>query len=677
MVRSTLPMTGRPRGLVLLILVMLLGSLAWAPVVSAASTLYVAQLPTAIGDGSSCASPGYNDIQAAVQDAVAGDTVHICAGTYALPSFIFIQVDLTLRGDSAATTIIDGSDTRPLFSGAMGKTISFVNLTLQNGRAFVGGDESGGAINGATTVNVTNSVFKDNDAVGFAGSGGAIKATTVTVTNSTFTGNTAPGSGGAIQAVSITVSASTFSGNVATTFDGGAIFGTTVNVTDSTFTANDATNAGGAILGVTTTVVDSSFTANTTSLAGGAIAGSTLTATDSTFHANTAGSVGGAVVGTTATVLTSTFTGNTAAVDGGAIRASNTATVTNSTFSANSASNAGGAIDAGTATVANSTFSANSATFDGGAIDAGTATVANSTFSANSATFGGGGAILAASLTATNSTFSANSAASGGGAVYVMNTANVTNGTFSANSVTFGGGGAIAATFANVTNTVLAQPTATNNCLGGVTDGGGNLSTDASCGFSQPTSQVVTPAALALGSLAANGGPTQTIALGAASVARDSGIDAVCAATPVNGLDQRGTSRPQGAHCDSGAYEYVSPAPPPEPPPAPVPTPAPVPPVMTDSIAPGVNRGSSGFGTSSVILPTQGYVTFLVRLDPTLAGQTVELWTRTKTGAWLLTTSRLVATDGTVHYYRRINAWTGFWAKLAGGASHGRIGTVR
>ncbi len=33
--------------------------------------------------------------------------------------------------------------------------------------------------------------------------------------------------------------------------------------------------------------------------------------------------------------------------------------------------------------------------------------------------------------------------------------------------------------------------------------------------------------------------------------------------------------------------------------------------------------------------------------------------------------------DGTVHYYRRISDWTGFWAKLDDGASHGRIGTVR
>ena len=550
---------------------------------------------------------------------MAGDTVHLCAGTYALSATVTVAVDLTIAGDGASTTIVDGGSSVGLFVSSGSLTVS--DLTLQNGTRF---------------------------------NGGAIAAFIAKVTNSTFTANNATNDGGAVAAVSVTV-------------------------TNSTFTANNAT------------------------------------------------------------------------VDGGAIIA-NVASVTNSTFSANSAANGGGAIDAFIASAANSTFSANSA--------------------------GVGGAINATSATAANSTFSANSAGVGGGAI-AFNNAIVTNSTFSANSAGFGG--VIEGNTASVTNTLFAEPTATNNCFAttGITDGGGNFSTDASCAFTQPTSHVVSPAQLALGSLASNGGTSQTIALGAASVARDAGIDAVCAAAPVNGLDQRGISRPQGAHCDSGAYEYVAPAPPPAPAPTPVPLsltkgvatsqagpfastltaplgstvwyalsltntgsspltgvtlvdsaaagalpagcpPVPAslaaaavyactyaasvtrgttintatasvgggsvtatatvtarPPVLTDSIGPGVNRGSSGFGTASVVLPTRGYVTYLVRLDSSLVGQAVEIWTRTKSGAWVKTTSRLVAADGTVHYYRKISTWTGFWAKLADGASHGRIGTVR
>ena len=54
-----------------------------------------------------------------------------------------------------------------------------------------------------------------------------------------------------------------------------------------------------------------------------------------------------------------------------------------------------------------------------------------------------------------------------------------------------------------------------------------------------------------LGTLGNYGGFTQTIPLLAGSSAIDTGNDAVCPAT-----DQRGVTRPQGAHCDIGAYEY-------------------------------------------------------------------------------------------------------------------------
>src|SRR5207237_7821027 len=58
--------------------------------------------------------------------------------------------------------------------------------------------------------------------------------------------------------------------------------------------------------------------------------------------------------------------------------------------------------------------------------------------------------------------------------------------------------------------------------------------------------------------LASNGGPTQTIALEAGSPAINAGDEAICAAPPVNNLDQRGFVRPgMGAtKCSIGAYEF-------------------------------------------------------------------------------------------------------------------------
>ena len=60
-----------------------------------------------------------------------------------------------------------------------------------------------------------------------------------------------------------------------------------------------------------------------------------------------------------------------------------------------------------------------------------------------------------------------------------------------------------------------------------------------------------------LGTLGNYGGYTQTIPLLAGSSAIDTGNDAVCP-----GTDQRGVTRPQGAHCDIGAFEVVSTPPP-------------------------------------------------------------------------------------------------------------------
>ena len=267
---------------------------------------------------------------------------------------------------------------------------------------------------------------------------------------------------------------------------------------------------------------------------------------------------GGAIGGAILTVTNSWFFGNTGAY-GGAIDATSL-TVTNSVFSGNVGSDGGGAIytGAGVATIANSTFSGNRAAVqDGGAIDGGTLTVTNSTFAGNSAPTGG--AIAAFTLSVTNSTFSTNSATTGGAIQTYQG--GVTNGTFSGN--TAGTGGAIHtsgnAGATSLTNSVLAQSGATNNCAGVMlTDSGGNFSTDTSCGFIRATSHVVTIGALALGALGDNGGPTRTVALRAGSVAIDTGVDAVCGAAPVSGKDQRAVARPQGAHCDSGAYEATA-----------------------------------------------------------------------------------------------------------------------
>jgi hypothetical protein len=97
---------------------------------------------------------------------------------------------------------------------------------------------------------------------------------------------------------------------------------------------------------------------------------------------------------------------------------------------------------------------------------------------------------------------------------------------------------------------------------GRITSLGHNLETGGNtCGLDQPSDMVDTDPKL--GPLQDNGGPTLTMALA-------HGTPAVDAADPACGVpvDQRGITRPQGAHCDIGAFELQMP-----------PSPLPLPPV--------------------------------------------------------------------------------------------------
>jgi hypothetical protein len=102
-------------------------------------------------------------------------------------------------------------------------------------------------------------------------------------------------------------------------------------------------------------------------------------------------------------------------------------------------------------------------------------------------------------------------------------------------------------------NTLLAANSPGGNGSSGLIDLGHNLSSDATCTFTNAGSlNSVDPK---LGSLANNGGPTLTMALLLGSPAIDAADPATAPA-----LDQRGVPRPVGPAADIGAYEYGWPA---------------------------------------------------------------------------------------------------------------------
>ncbi len=264
------------------------------------------------------------------------------------------------------------------------------------------------------------------------------------------------------------------------------------------------------------------------------------------------------------TVTGSAFTGNSApsstGTSGGGINNSGTLNLSTSSFTGNSAQEGGGVFNQKTATITNDTFAGNSATiYGGGALlnAAGTMTVTGSTFTGN--TGPGGGAIdNDTTLNISDSTFTGNTGGSnGGGAIINFGPTTVTQSTIAGNSSTFG---------ANILNytgftlkismSIVANGQGGPNCGGGqpVTDAGYNIDTGSTCGFSA-ANHSLSSTSPQLGPLATNGGPTQTMALPMGSPA----VDAIPASTAgcTGTTDQRGTTRPQGAGCDIGAYELV------------------------------------------------------------------------------------------------------------------------
>jgi uncharacterized repeat protein (TIGR01451 family) len=432
-----------------------------------------------------------------------------------------VTIPVTATKTIAVTTSLDGVGQQITFD-ALGATRHFLtqysnttafsltlrNLTLRNGHAA----DYGGAIRlvfqdpaRLFTLTIDHVTFANNvcDAAGNDVGGGAIYALggVVNIANSVFTGNRG-GNGGAIGQIQarFTIADTVFSGNATNPGagdggNGGAIYidGSNLGiltVARSAFTGNTATNLGGAIH---------------TYLYGGA---SAMVIQDSTFADNVGSTNGGAIFHMNGglTVMGSTFSGNRVVGQGGALWVTDGGGGTN-------------------VAVTNSTFTGNQAT--------GTRP--------NNGSVGLGGAI-------TNS----------GASSFAL-----TNVTIAGNHADWVGGGMVSgAAGTTLKNSIVANNTAANggnpwnigkNCSNPLGSLGGNLqwpTLNPNDGNDHACANGIAFADPRLAPLAANGGPTQTMALLSGSPALDGGV-----ACPPPSTDQRGVTRPQGAICDSGAVE--------------------------------------------------------------------------------------------------------------------------
>jgi len=464
-----------------------------------------------------------------------------------------------LRKAHAATTCqvtSTGDDkTAPYTSGELRYCLHQVHAALADEITFA--DSTNGTpiklkdhlpkVNVTSSVTVTGNgedntiidgVYAQDSAAGFYFTGtGNVTLTGLTIRNtSTIDSNRSKKYGAAVfsYAGEVIVESSTFEGNGADF--AGAIYAKdgNVSVTDSTFDSNTAI-AGGAIAinGGDLEVTGSTFTDNKAEgggeenlNAGGAISISNgaLSVSDSTFANNTAGDDGGAIftygANDAVEVSSSTFTGNTATDgDGGAIKSSQSSvTVARSTFASNDAGYNGGAIYGYTSgSVVNSTFTGNSAD-EGAAVSvgnaAGSATLNFVTVSGNNTTSGGpsGAVDSAGDATVTNSIVYGNT----GDDVYVVN-----DGTLS------------------VSHSLFSSSSSVSPAVSG--------------------SSLIFGEDPLLGSLADNGGPTQTMLPAAES-------PVIGTANPVGppATDQRGFTRTTDGLADMGAVQVGGVAPEPD-----------------------------------------------------------------------------------------------------------------
>ncbi len=502
----------------------------------------------------SCAGTSCTSLRAAVgaaNTAGGSNTITLGTGSFSLTlgSLDVASGDaLTVAGAGASQTTIDGSGNTSgssafvAMNGATSLTLD--GLTLDGAGAGVS-VSNGGAINtdnGAGAVTIEDSVIQNGAATNDGGALYVGSTSSLTITDSTISHNTASGFGGAI-------------------YDAGSNPDDSLTITDSTISNNTATSqSGGAVEDGTpgqTTITGSTFDGNTAGYAAGALdlqGNGPVSITNSTLNDNTAsGSYSGAINATAGT---------------GAASAS--LMLANSTLDGNHAAN-GGAVtanDEGGVTITNSTFDTNSAVAvgsAGGALNwaAYALTVSGSTFSGNSADYGGAiwlyPSPAGAVVQLTNSTLTNNQAATAGGAIddYAGSDLALLNDTLFANTAPSSHGGGIAsAGLHSIENTIVAGNGGGDcNAAAGSADLGNNLDGDGSCftGDAHASSDKIGVSPL-LAVLNSWGGPTQTMALTAGSPAIDAGNDAACPAT-----DQRGVARPQGSHCDIGAYERAPP----------------------------------------------------------------------------------------------------------------------
>ena len=386
-----------------------------------AATRYVTQDGAGDEDGSSWANASKN-LKDVMEAADAGDEIWVAAGTYSPGSdetdtfllragvkvyggFAGTEDDLNQRDWAANVATLHGGGVN--YHVVTGGDDAASDDTRLDGFTVTGGNANGsdrnsaggGMYNENSSPTVANCTFSGNRAQDGGGGGMLNKRSSPMVENCVFSGNTAQDEGGGManENSSPTVANCTFSGNKSGDYGGGMYNGSSnPTVENCVFSGNEAEGCGGGM-------------SNN---------GSNPTVEKCTFSGNTANSGGGMSNGNSSSPIVASciFSGNTAESGGGMDNGSSSPTLVNCVFSGNEASWFGGGMDSGHHScpiVVSCTFSGNTAESGGGMYNGSSnPALVNCTFSENKATTkkGGGMHNYDSSLTVVNTILWANEA---------------------------------------------------------------------------------------------------------------------------------------------------------------------------------------------------------------------------------------------------------------------------
>jgi hypothetical protein len=546
-------------------------------------------------DSNDCHTPATAclTLEAASDKAVDGDTIFILTGDYietdALNPSVATVVDKDLTIEGVGAVKLDGDGTRTVMYVDPG-----INLTIHNLHIFNGSGKTTGGIlvSDGAVVSIFDSKVTHNTAIGTVpgpglfNAGGIHNRGTLTLENVEVNFNTAelPPGGHAY---------------------GGGIYNMhTLTMSNCDVAMNTSEELGAGLYndtGATATINDSLFQDNFN--AGGIYNLGQMTLTDTHVYRNNTNSYDycGGITNFDVLVITGGVVSDNAAPDYYAgicnLDTASSAEISGTMILQNLGS---GVINYGSMTLTEVEVSEHISTgiFNYGTMDlrqssvtlnlspkgagiwnvSGTMQIKDTTIAENEASMWGGGLEnnAVATMVIEGSTISGNTAVDKGGGIFVAGanggSLSIINSTISGNTAPEGAGiannGEIALKFVTISNNtshgissvnigvtrMLSSIIADNadaDCFG--TDFitlGHNLDGDNTCSLDPAMNDIPGTAAL-LDPLANNGGSTWTHALMPASPAIDAGAGGGdCPAT-----DQRGVSRPQGTHCDIGAFE--------------------------------------------------------------------------------------------------------------------------